>query len=339
MRFQHVISFLCLVFLLNGCSAGQTMKNSYQGNRYLENKEYRQGELTFREAVAKNPGDPLANYYLGRFLLAQKKPQQALPYLNKAASLDQKNIDYLFWQGVAHGELGDSKMERESYQKALGINARHLQALTYLGHNQFRAKEYEAALVTYNKVLEIWPNSPSALYNRALIARILKHAPEEKAGWLAYLYRYPTGDFAIKATGYLNQLGDFSYQNHALGGRTTTLPKIWFEPLTDKLAPISTRALNVVGATATNMNQGKLQIVVFQQNNIKLAKSRAISIRQYLLDKFPGLTPDRVGISWFGEPEQSEIKGKKLQNPESVKFFFTDLDDSVQSKKKKAKKK
>ena len=339
MRFQHFISLLCLAFLLNGCSAGQTMKNSYQGNRYLENKDYRQGELTFREAVVQNPSDPLANYYLGRFLLAQNKPQQALPYLKKAASLDQKNTDYLFWQGVAQGELGDSRMERESYQKVLGINGRHVQALTYLGHNQFKAKEYEAALVTYNKVLEIWPNSPSALYNRALIARILKHTPEEKAGWLAYLNRYPAGDFAIKATGYLNQLGDFSYQNHDLGGRATTLTKIWFEPLTDKLAPISPRALNVVGATATNMSNGKLQVVVFQQNNTNLAKARAISIRRHLLGKFPGLTPDRIGISWFGEPEVSDVKGKKLQNPESVRFFFTDLDNGVQSKKKQAKKK
>lgn len=339
MRFQHFIAFLSLVFLLNGCSAGQTMQNNYQGNRYLENKDYRQGELTFRETVTQNPNDPLANYYLGRFLLAQNKAQQALPYLKKAASLDQKNTDYLFWQGVAHGELGESKMERASYRKVLAINAKHAEALTYLGHNQFKVKEYEAALVTYNKVLEIWPNSPPALYNRALIARILKHTPEEKAGWLAYLNRYPAGDFAVKATDYLNQLGDFSYQNHNLGGRTTTLTKIWFEPLSDKLAPISARALNVVGATAAKTSNGKLQVVVFQQNNKDLAKARAISIRQYLLGKFPGLTMERIGISWFDEPEELDIQGKKLQNPDSVRFFFTDLDNDVQSKKKLAKKK
>ncbi|MDK9708322.1 MAG: tetratricopeptide repeat protein [Desulforhopalus sp.] len=315
------------------------MQNNYQGNRYLENQDYRQGELTFRETVTQNPNDPLANYYLGRFLLAQNKAQPALPYLKKAASLDRKNTDYLFWQGVAQGELGESKMERESYRKVLALNANHVQALTYLGHNQFKAKEYEAALITYNKVLGIWPNSPSALYNRALIARILKDTPEEKAGWLAYLNRYPAGDFAIKATGYLNRLGDFSYQNHDLGGRATTLTKIWFEPLTDKLAPISSRALNVVGATATNMKNGKLQVVVFQQNNKDLAKARAISIRQYLLGKFPGLTPERIGISWFDEPEEFEIQGKKIQNPDSVRFFFTDLDNGVQSTKKKTKKK
>lgn len=339
MRFQHFLSLLCLVFLLNGCSAGQTMKNSYQGNRYLENKDYRQGELTFRKAVAENPNDPLANYYLGRFLLAQNKPEQALPYMKIAVSLDRNNADYLFWQGLAQGELGDSKMERESYRKALKINEKHVQALTYLGHNQFKAKEYKAALATYNKVLEIWPNSPSALYNRALLARILNHTPEEKAGWLAYLNRYPSGDFAIKATGYLNQLGDFSYQNHDLGGRTTSLTKIWFLPFSDKLAPVSSRSLNVVGATATNMRNSKLQVVVFQQNNKDLAKARAIGIRQYLLGKFPGLTPERIGISWFDEPEEFEIQGKKIKNPESVRFFFTGLDNGVQSKKKKAEKK
>jgi tetratricopeptide (TPR) repeat protein len=333
MRMKNMFVLASFVFLLSGCSAGQMIKNSFQGTRYLDNKDYRQGELTFREAVAQDPGDPLANYYLGRFLLAQNKTKQALPYLNKAASLDQKNTDYLFWQGLAQGELGDRKMERRTYQKVLKINKRYVPALTYLGHNQFKAKEYEAALVTYNKVLDIWPNSESALYNRALIARILKHTPEEKAGWLAYLWRYPTGDFAIKATDYLNQLGDFSYQNHNLGGRITTLSKIWFEPLSNKLAPGSASALNIVGVTATNMQKGKLQVVVFQQNNKNLAKARAISIRQYLLDKFPGLTPEKIGVSWFGKPESLDIKGKKLQNPESVRFFFTGLEKGAQSKK------
>ncbi len=333
MRFM--ISLACLVFLLNACSVGQTMRSSFQGDRYMEAKDYRQGELTFRDYVAQNPNDPVANYYLGRFLLAQNKPKQALPYLKNAASQDGKNADYLFWQGVALGELGDAKMERQSYQRALAINERHVQALTYLGHNQFRGKEYEAALVTYDKVLAIWPNSPSALYNQALTARILNRVPEEKAGWLAYLRRYRAGDLAIRATDYLNQLGNFDYQNQNLGGRIVTLPKIWFEPFSDELTPGSLRSLDVVGETAMNMDKGKLQVVVFQQNNKDLAKARAISIKRYLVQKFPGITPEKIGISWFGQPEEFEIQGKKLQNPESVRFFFTGLGKGSQPGKKK----
>jgi tetratricopeptide (TPR) repeat protein len=333
MRLQNIILLFSAVLLLNGCSVGQMVKNSYQGSRYLETQDYSQGELTFRKAVAEEPDDPLANYYLGRFILAQDKPKQSLPYLGKAASLAPKNTDYLFWQGVAQGKAGKSKMERKTYQKVLAINEDHVPARTFLGHNQFLAKEYKAALATYNKVLEIAPNNRSALYNRAMLARHLKYTSEEKDSWLAYLWRYSTGDFAVKATEYLNQLGDFSYQNQNLGGQRTTLPKIRFTPLSDEIASGSLNTLNLIGDTATNLKKGKLQIVVFQQNNKNLAKTRALSIRKYLLDNHSALSPTRVGVSWFGVPEKLVILGKKQKNPDSVRFFFTGLEKGIQSKK------
>lgn len=325
MRVKKIVVQTSLILLLSGCSAAQMMNSSSQGNRHLENKEYKQGELTFRDAVTQNPSDPRANYYLGRFLLAQDKAQQALPYLQEAASLDKNQTDYLFWQGRAQGAIGDLRMERASYLKVLQINAKHVPALTSLGHNQFKAKEYKAAQATYAKLLSLQPNSPSALFNRALIARILKHPQEERTGWLAYLSKYQSGEFAVKATGYLNLSGDFSYQNQNLGGQVVPLARVQFQALTAEIAPISSRSLNIVGTTATKLKNGKLQVVVFQRNNKALAKARAISIRQYLLEKFPALTPERIGISWFGEPEEMVINGKKLRNPESVRFFFTGL--------------
>lgn len=334
MRSQNIILLFSAVLLLNGCSVGQMVTNSYHGNRYLYTQDYNQGELTFRKAVAEDPDDPLANYYLGRFILAQDKPKQALPYLDKAASLKPRNTDYLFWQGLAQGKAGKRKMERKTYQKVLAINENHVPARTFLGHNQFLAKEYQSALVTYNKVLEITPDNRSALYNRAMLARHLKYTSEEKASWLAYLWRYSTGDFAVKATDYLNQLGDFSYQNHNIGGQRTTLPKIWFKPLSDEITSRSLNTLNFIGDTATNLEKGKLQIVVFQQNNKKLAKARALSIRKYLLDKHPGLSPKRIGVSWFGVSEKLVILEEKQKNPDSVRFFFTGLEKDIQSKKK-----
>lgn len=325
MKMKNITILASFVFLLSGCSAGLMLKNSFQGNRYLNNKDYKQGELTFRDAVAQTPSDPLANYYLGRFLLAQEKPQQALPYLQKAASLKSSKTDYLFWQGRAQGAIGDLKKERASYLKVLLIDKKHVPALTYLGHNQFKEKEYKAAQATYTKVLSLQPNRPSALFNQALISRILKQPKEERAGWLTYLSKYPAGDFAVLASGYLNLSGDFSYQSHNLGGQKVALPKVQFQPLTAKITSTSLRSLNIVGRAATKIENGKLQVVVFQKSNKKLAKNRAISIREYLIRKFPTLTPERIGISWFGVPEKRVFQREVTQNPESVRFFFTDL--------------
>jgi tetratricopeptide (TPR) repeat protein len=307
------------------------------GTLYLENKNYTKGEATFRIEVAQNPDSPEANFYLGRFLMAQKKPEQALPYLKKASLLDRKDLDYLFWNGLALGELGKASQEREVYQKILKINQRHSQALIYLGHNQFREKEYEAALETYQKVLAIWPYSPPALYNRALIGKILNLTSEEKAGWLAYLSAYPSGQWAIKATGHLNMLGDFSYRNHHLGSRTITLKKIEFVPFSDKLTQSSRSSLKEVGATVSNTPIGKLQVVVFLENNKKLARSRAVAIKRYLLESFSELPKNRVSISWFDQPEKLKLQGVSLKNPESVLFFLTGLERVIKPGNKKKK--
>lgn len=337
MRFQHLLIVMILPLLLGGCAVGQAIKNNVQGTHYLQTRNYTQGETTFRQAIQEDSDDPQANYYLGRFLLANKKPKQALPYLRKAASLEPEDTDYLFWQGVCFGELGKRKQERASYKKVLNIKENHLQSLIYLGHNQLKSKGYESALNTYRKVLEIWPYSPSALYNRALIARILRRSPEEKTGWLIYLANYPSGALAIKAADHLNRLDDFSYRNQYLGARTVTLTKIRFKPFASEPSVGSLASLDVIGATALNMGKGKLQVIVYQQNNKKLARARAVSIKRYLLGKFPGLQKNGIGISWFDTPEKLKVEGKNLRNPESVRFFLTGLEQPIGPGKKKKK--
>ena len=316
------------LIILTGCiqaaDLGQTLKHQVQGSHYMMTRDYTRGEETFRQAVLENPENTEANYYLGRFLLAENKGKEALAYLQKAVSIAPDDVEYIFWLGVAYGENGMGGKERSSYLRALQLDKNHLQSIIYLGHNQLKSKEYEAALATYTKALHLWPESPSALYNRALILKFLDRTPEEKIAWLEYLSLYPAGNLARKATDHLNRLADFSYRNHSLGARTITLKKISFEPYTDKLDSSSYPSLKLVGAVASNMGQGTLQIIVYQKKNKTLAKKRAISIRNYFRKTFPDLS-GRIGISWFSVPEEFSVKGKRLQSNESVRFFLADL--------------
>ncbi len=334
-KMRVFLMVIILPLLLGGCAVSQAIKNNVQGTHYLQTKNYSEGVTTFRETVTLDPDNAQANYYLGRFLLADEQPKQALPYLQKAASLDPKDTDYLFWKGVVLGELGKRKQERQAYEMVLKLEEEHLQALIYLGHNLLQEKKYEQALDTYNKALEIWPYSPSALYNRALIAKILKRTSEEKAGWLAYLSVYPSGALAIRAIDHVNLLNDFSYQNHYLGSRTITLTKIWFIPFTDKLVPAAKQSLDVVGATAANMNKGKLQVIVYLKNDKKVAHNRAVAIKKYLLEKFPALEKRGIGISWFNQSESRKVQGKKIKNAASVRFFLSGLDTTIRPVRKK----
>ncbi len=320
--FCHGLLLVAGIFLLSGCAVTD-IGSTLRGDHYLMTGDYRAGEASFRQSVRERPDSAANNYYLGRFLLAEDRPQQALPWLKKAVRLDPDNPDYHFWYGMALGATGKVQAERKQYERALALDPHHLQSLIYLGNAELKRARYSRALALYQKALKIWPHSPMALYNRALIMKALGRTPEEKIAWLQYLDRYPSGSLAIRATNHLNRLGDFSYRNHYLGRRTITLTKIWFKPFTAELDPYSYPALNLVGATASNMKKGTLQVVVYQKNDRELARKRAASVKKYLQKKFPRLQGRKIRISWFDRDEVFTADGKKQKSGESVRFFLT----------------
>ncbi len=319
-----------IVFFLSGCATiqdfGTSIKYNIQGEYYLQEKDYQTGLQTFEQLVKSDPYNAEANYYCGRFLLADEKAKKSLPYLERAVGLSSEKSDYHFWLGVAYGETGQDSLERKSYNQALRFDPANTRALTYMGNNLLRAKQYTKALSYYQKALDLNQFNPQALYNRAMILNKLHRDPEEKFAWLQYLDAYPAGSFARRATDRLNRLGDYSYRNYTLGLRTITLAEIEFEPFSVKLAKKSSPSLDVLGATVSNMSKGKLNILVYQLNNRDLAKKRALSIRNYLIKKFPELKNNRrIQLSWFDVPEKRNVLKKRLDLNQSVDFFLTEI--------------
>ena len=325
------VTFLICIFsglsaILGGCSVkdiSTNVQNTVKGDYYLTENKYAQGKESFAREVKENPESATANYYYGRFLLYDKQYKSARTHLEKARKLNPDNPDYHFWEGISHSALGNTKDETNSYRSALRLKPDHLQSLTYMGHNRLSAKKYTEALEYYTKALDIWPESPSALYNRALIMQQLNRTPEEKIAWLEYLSWYPSGEKARKATTRLNSLDDFSYRNHTLGARTVTTEKIYFVPFTDQLYSGSYESLDLIGGVASKMKKGKLQVIVYQKNNKELAKNRAVTIKNYLMKEYPGLTKDRIGISWFSHPQKVKQGKSTYTIDESVQFFIS----------------
>ena len=277
----------------------------------------------FEQEVAENPDSVLANYYYGRFLLADKQYKEALSYLVKARSLDPDNPDYHFWLGVVYGSLGKNIPEEKSYLKALSLKNDHLQSLIYLGHNQLESKDYRKALENYTKALKLWPASPSSLYNRALIVTKLGRKPEALDGWQDYLSYYPSGAMARQAVTHLNSLDNFSFRNYRLASRTVTVEKIYFESFSSEIDQDSYPSLELIGAIFSNMKKGRLQIVVYQLKNKELARQKALSIKKFLLKEYPNVNGKDIGVSWFGSPEIiKRAKGEEKIN-DSVLFFIT----------------
>jgi tetratricopeptide (TPR) repeat protein len=331
---------LCIALCFSGCAAvgdfGNSLKYHIQGEHYLQKQDFKQGLDTFGKAVKIDRKNPEVNYYYGRFLLAENNTKKALPYLKQATVLDPGKSEYHFWLGVAYGESRQEILERKSYLKALELDPKNIQALTYMGNNRLRAKKYREAMKYYRMVLDLQDSNPQALYNRAVCLRQLGRVPEEKRAWLHYLDAYPSGSFARLAADRLNSLGDQTYRNHRLGLRTVTLSEISFMPFSGKLYDAAYPSLDLVGATVAKMEGGTLNIIVYQLNNSNLAKSRAMTIRDYMVKNFPELNENnRLQISWFGTAEKRVVLKKELLLKESVQFFLTDLKNIENISRKK----
>lgn len=322
-----------LLCLLPGCAIQHTIKEGYfsikhnaQGKYYLDKKMYDQGLSVFQKEVEAKPDSAEVHYYLGRFHLALEHPQKALPHLEKAAGLSPEEADYHFWRGVAAAAEKKHDLERQCYVQALKLDPDHVQALTYLGHNLLEKGEHEKALESYTRAIELQSDNPQALFNRGLILKRLKRTPEEKLAWKQYLYHYPSGPMAIRATNNLNSLGDFDYRNYLIGSRTVTLGKIQFEPFSNRIWSGSIPSLDLLGEIMKNNRKVRVHIVTYQKRNKSLAQARAKSIKKYLLRNFPDVASSRLKVSWFDVPEKIRVGKKTFQEDESVRFITASLD-------------
>lgn len=322
MKQKSIMLALVASFLLSGCNMA-SISNSLKSHHYMATGDYQQGVKTFAKSVRETPENASGHYYLGRFLLAQHKYDQALPHLKTAARLDPDE-DYYFWQGLAYGQLGDNANEKKSYIQALKLDSDHSQSCLYLGHLKLKENQYKEALQLYDSVLKQYPSNPSALYNRGLTLKVLAKNVDEKNAWLKYLDLYPAGYLANRAADHLNGLGDFSYRNYYLGKRTVTLKEIRYSSRSsNQLSSTSYPSLKLIGAILVNRPEEILQVVVYENGNPSLARKRANSIKTHLLDRFSEIEEHQIQVSWFQGPEKLKIGKKTFKIQSSVRFFGT----------------
>lgn len=307
---------ICLLLAVLNCSHPS-------GKHYLENEQYAEGIRVFQDILRQDPSNAAANYYLGRFYLAQEKPEQAMVYLQRATELAPREADYHFWQGVAYWAVMEFEKERLSYQQALALDKNHIPALLYLAHNLLDEGAWKKALAQYDTVLQKDRHNPEALYNRGLALQQLDKPAEEIDAWKGYLKYYPDGRWALRATDHLNGLGDFSYRNFAIGYRRVTLARIPFSPGSAKLPSTGKPSLQVLGSILSINKKIELEIWGYNKNNPALATARAKAVRDYLLQNFPTIDPSRLKYLGQGSAEKVEIEDRTYRLNESISFVTT----------------
>ena len=314
------LNILILMSLYTGCGA----TNRIQGEHYLRQERYREGESVFREKLSRDPFDIAANYYMGRYLLALNRPVAAVRYLKEAAELDYYNAEYYYWLGNGYHALGKVKSERESYQRALELDPGHLYARLDLGHSYLEHRHWKLALASYEKVLEHYPEQPQALYNKGLTLSRLKQGTAEIEAWKAYLTFYPRGKWAIRAVDHLNAGGDFSYRNYEIGYRRIPLEQIVFSGYTETLTPASKRSLDEIGSVLNINRKIHLRFTAHEKGNLQLARRRAGRIRDYFINNHPVIDPQRISVTATTRPERIIIKEKKYNLKNSISIHTSE---------------
>jgi tetratricopeptide (TPR) repeat protein len=302
------------VLMLAGCAR-------VAGPYYLEQGKYQEGIDVLTRQLRENPADAGSAYYIGRYLLALNKPEEAKPYMDMAVDLEPDNADYRFWLGVNRWALLDFEGERAAYLEAVRLDPGHISANLYLGHGCIDRGEWDEALLRYNAVLARDEYNPEALYNRSIALGRLGRTQDEIAAIGRFLEFYPDGMLALEATQRLNLHGDFAYRNFILGNRNVTLRSMAFKPGTDELDMDSKESLHVVGAMLEANANLALHVVGYVEGNPALAKARARSVRDYILAGRPFLDPARLPLSWFGTAETVEVGETAHTLPESVQFI------------------
>lgn len=124
------------------------------------------GLVEIADDYSLTPSGNLAKFYVGTALLKQGKFEEAIGYLKGFSSSD------LLVQARAYSLIGDANMELKQYEEAVSYYAKASDYkpnkeftptyLLKLGLAQEKANDLDAALETYNTILDKYPNSSAS---------------------------------------------------------------------------------------------------------------------------------------------------------------------------------
>lgn len=122
-------------------------------------KNFEKAEAGFKEVVAADPKNANAHYYLGNIIYNRKDYENSLPHFDQAAKIDYKSVEKLMALGENQRALKQFDRAIVQYQKVIGFepdnaNAYYGMGLTYIGlNNKIGARQQLQKLEPLNKLL------------------------------------------------------------------------------------------------------------------------------------------------------------------------------------------
>ena len=177
--------------------------------------------------------------------------------------------------------------------------------------------QWEKAIKTYEMVLKKDPAKLQARYNIALALDAMGRTQDAVNEWKSYLKMEDTGIWAFKAVRQLNRRNDFSYRICQWGKKRVIIGPM--DPFS--IQTMHPGSIEKLGYMLSTSSAEDLYIIVHVDQNQKLAKEKALALKQTLLRAHPYIDPLRIKTSWFGEKEAVHINGRSTSLKRSVRFI------------------
>jgi len=172
-----VTALSCLCFVLSACGGSAPPPSDATTPPPLDDAPPQQSK---KDAVVA-PSSELVKQ--GMDAIQKQDFARAKQVLSDAVAKDPKDPQAAFYLGVALDGLGDGSGAMTQYKKALELDPKLVEAAVNLSGAQFEQKDAAGALATAEQGLKANPKSPELLINRALALEALGKKEEAMAAY------------------------------------------------------------------------------------------------------------------------------------------------------------
>jgi len=218
-RLLFVPLIICCGYLRVNAQGNDLIK---EGVALHNQGKYAEAINKFDEVLKTDPENGYANYEIAFSLYAFKKPQEAIPHLEKAVKSDNKSLRVTAFSLLAsiYDEANQSQKAIETYNQAIKIDPEYPQIYYNLGIAYFRNKQYTEA---ENSAIEAIKHNPKNASSQRLYALVNFHQNKRAnalLGFCSFLMLEPTGPRAAETYGNIQNIMKGGVLTDAKGNST-----------------------------------------------------------------------------------------------------------------------
>jgi tetratricopeptide (TPR) repeat protein len=126
-------------------------------------------EQLFRNALERNPTNPVAHFCIGNIMAMSGRAEEALGHFAKAEAADPGQFNYPLCQGKALRDMGKNDEAVAALRRAVALCADKAEAHAELGRALFGAGKFDAAIESLGKAVALAPDEVPTRYSLAMV--------------------------------------------------------------------------------------------------------------------------------------------------------------------------